>query len=72
MNILKDNDETWYYKTCIQEILPFGNKKINPNIINLSNADIDPNLKKLLHQLNIFLRKKILIMRTSLTVNIET
>ena len=31
----KNNDETWYCKTCIQEILPFCNKKINPNIINL-------------------------------------
>ena len=42
---LKSNDETWYYKTCIQEILPFYNKKINPNKINL-------NLKNLLYQLN--------------------
>ena len=36
----------------IQEILPFSNKKINPNIINFGNADIDPNLKNLLCQLN--------------------
>ena len=49
---LKSNDETWYCKTCIQEILPFCNKKINPNKINLGNAGIDPNLKNLLCQLN--------------------
>ena len=49
---LKNNDETWYCKTCIQEILPFCNKKINQNIINLGNAGIDPNLKNLLCQLN--------------------
>ena len=49
---LKNNDETWYCKTCIQEILPFCNKKINPNKINLGNAGIDPNLKNLLCQLN--------------------
>ena len=42
---LKRKDETWYCKTCIQEILPFSNKTINPNKINLSNAGIDPNLK---------------------------
>ena len=28
---LKSNDETWYCKTCIHEILPLCNKKINPN-----------------------------------------
>ena len=49
---LKNNDETWYCKTCIQEILLFCNKKINPNIINLGTAGIDPNLKNLLCQLN--------------------
>ena len=43
----KNNDETWYCKICIQENLPFGNQKINPNIINLGNAGIDPNLKNL-------------------------
>ena len=49
---LKSNDETWYCKTCIKEILPFCNKKINPNKINLGNAGIHPNLKNLLCQLN--------------------
>ena len=49
---LKSNDETWYCKTCIHEILPFCNKKINPNKINLGNVGIDPNLKNLLCQLN--------------------
>ena len=49
---LKSKDETWYCKTCIQEILPFSNKTINPNKINLSNAGIDPNLKIFLCQLN--------------------
>ena len=49
---LKNNDKTWYCKTCIQEILPFCNKKINQNIITLGNAGIDPNLKNLLCQLN--------------------
>ena len=39
-------DETGYCNTCIQEILPFCNKKINPNKINLGNVGIDPNLKK--------------------------
>ena len=48
----ENNDETWYCKTCIQEILPFCNKKINLNKINLGNAGIDPNLKNLLCQLN--------------------
>ena len=48
---LKSNNETWYYKTSIQDILPFCNKK-NPNRINLGNTGIDPNLKKLLCQLN--------------------
>ena len=43
---LKSKDETWYCKTCILEILPFCNEKINPNNINLGNAGIDPNLKK--------------------------
>ena len=47
-----NNDKTWYYKTCIQKILPFCNKKINPNKINLGNAEIEPNLKNLLYQLN--------------------
>ena len=42
---LKHNDETWYCKTCIYEILPFCSKKINPNKINLGNVCIDPNLK---------------------------
>ena len=49
---LKSNDETWYCKTCIHEILPFCNKKINPNKINLGNAGTGPNLKNLLCQLN--------------------
>ena len=49
---LKSNNETWYCKTCIQEILSFCNKKINPNKINLGNAGIHPNLKNLLCQLN--------------------
>ena len=49
---LKNIDETWYCKTCIQEILPFCNKKINQNIINLGNAGIDSNLENLLCQLN--------------------
>ena len=49
---LKSNDETSYCKTCIHEILPFCNKKINPNKINLGNAGIDLNLKNLLCQLN--------------------
>ena len=48
---LKSNDEAWYCKTCIPGILPFCNK-INPNKITLGNADIDPNLKNLLCQLN--------------------
>ena len=47
---LKNNHETWYCKTCIQEILPFCNKKINQNIIDLGNAGIDPNLKNLKHK----------------------
>ena len=55
---LKSNDETWYCKTCIQEILPFCNKKINPNKINLGNAGIDPNLKNLLCRLNNFSEKE--------------
>ena len=33
--------------------MSFCKKKINPNIINLGNAGIDPNLKNLLCQLNI-------------------
>ena len=49
---LKSNDETWYCKTCIHDILLFCNKKINPNKINLGNVGIDPNLKNLLCQLN--------------------
>ena len=49
---LKSNNETWYCKTWIHEILPFCNKKINPNKINLDNVGIDPNLKNLLCQLN--------------------
>ena len=49
---LKSNNETWYCKTCIQEILPFCNKKINPNKINLGNAGIDTNQKNLFCQLN--------------------
>ena len=67
----KNNDETWYCKTCMQEILPFCNKSINQNIINLGNAGIDPNLKNHLCQLN-NLSQKENIMRTCLTVNIET
>ena len=55
---LKSNDETWYCKTCIQENLPFCNKKINPNKINLGNAGIDPNLKNLLCRLNNFSEKE--------------
>ena len=47
---LKSN--TWYCKTCIHEILPLYNKKINPNKINLGNVGIDPNLTNLLFQLN--------------------
>ena len=50
---LKSNDETWYCKTCIQKILPFCNKKINPNKINLGDAGIDPNLKNLSEKGNI-------------------
>ena len=42
---LKSKDETWHCKACIQEILPFCNKKINLNKINLGNAGIDPDLK---------------------------
>ena len=49
---LESNDETWYCKACIQGILPFCNKKIKQNKINLGNAGIDPNLKNLLSQLN--------------------
>ena len=49
---LKSNDETWHCKTCSQEILPFYNKEINGNKINLGNAGIDPNLKNILCQLN--------------------
>ena len=44
--------EVFTFRTCIHEILPFCNKKINPNKINLDNASIDPNLKNLLCQLN--------------------
>ena len=34
---LKSNDETWYCKTYIHEILPFcNNKAVNPNKINLT------------------------------------
>ena len=68
----KNNDETWYCKTCIQKILPFCNKKINQNIINLGNAGIGPNLKNLLCQLNNLSQKENINMRTCLTVNIET
>ena len=46
---LKSKDETWYCKSCIQEILPFCNKKINSNKINLGNAGIDPNLKNIFY-----------------------
>ena len=42
---LKRKDETWHRKSFIQEILPFCNKKINPNKINLGNAGIDPNFE---------------------------
>ena len=49
---LKSKGETWYCKTCILEILPFFNKLINPNKINLGNAGFDLNLKKILCQLN--------------------
>ena len=47
---LKNNDKTWYCKTRIQQVLPFCNKKINPNIIDLGNESIDPNLNDLLYQ----------------------
>ena len=49
---LKINDETWYCKTYIHETLPFCDKKINPNKINLGNTGFDPNLRNLLCQLN--------------------
>ena len=49
---LKSNNETWYCKTYIQEILPFSNKKLNLNEIISGNAHIDPNLENLLCQLN--------------------
>ena len=39
-------------KTCIQDILPFCNKKIDPNKIKSYNAGVDSNLKKFLCQLN--------------------
>ena len=48
----KSQDETWFCKTCIQDIFPFCNKKINLNRINLGNASIGPDLKNLLCQLN--------------------
>ena len=32
---LQRKGETWYCETCIQEILSFFKKKINPKIINL-------------------------------------
>ena len=67
---LKSKDETLYCKTCIQEILRFCNKKINPNKINLGNASIDTNLKNLLCQEN-NLSEKENSYRTFLTVNIE-
>ena len=53
---LKTNDETCYCKTCIQEILPFYNKQINPNKINL--IKLKSNLKNLLCQLNNLSEKK--------------
>ena len=37
----KIKNETWYCKTCIQEVLSFCNTNINPNIINIGNASID-------------------------------
>ena len=40
------------------KFLPFCNKKINQNIINLGNAGIGPNLKNLLCQLNKLSGKK--------------
>ena len=49
---LKSKDETWHCKTCIQKILPFRNKKIYPNKINLGNSNIVPNLEFFLSQLN--------------------
>ena len=55
---LKNNDKTWCCKTCIQEILPFWNKKINPNNINLGSVGIGPNLKNLLCQLNTLSEKE--------------
>ena len=51
MDILSNN-ETWYCKTCIQEVLPFYNKTINSNKNELGNAGIDSDLKNLLFQLN--------------------
>ena len=55
---LKSNDKAWCCKFCIQKILPFCNKKINSNKINLGNAGIEPNLKNLLCQLNSVSEKK--------------
>ena len=49
---LKINDETLCCQTCIQYILPFCNKKIDPNKIKSYNAGIDSNLKCQLCQLN--------------------
>ena len=42
---IKSKDENWYCNTCIQEILPFRNKKINSSKINLGNTGIGPNVK---------------------------
>lgn len=36
----------------IQEILPFCCKQVNPNNISAEHSSIDPNLKKILRQLN--------------------
>ena len=49
---LKRNNETWYCETCIYEILPFCNKKIKPDKINIDKFGIGPNLTNLLCQLN--------------------
>ena len=49
---LKIRDESWYCKTCIQEILPFYSKKVNSNISSDHSRSIDLNLKNLLCQLN--------------------
>ena len=49
---LKIRDESWYCKACIQDILPFCSKKVNSNTSSDHLRSIDPNLKKILCQLN--------------------